>query len=69
MQEPMARSQVRNLSFEKVFENHFGDYLLEEKSSKDENNTLNDVNPRKFLEFYGEINPQASISLKASMEF
>ena len=45
----MARSQVRNLSFEEVFENHFKDWLLHDRSFKDEKPYINDVNTRKFI--------------------
>ena len=69
MKEPMARSQITNSYFEKVFENHFEAWILEEKSFKDETHTLIDTKTRKLRCFDGEINLQASISLQASMEF
>ena len=50
MQEPMARLQFRSSYYEKVGENHFEDWILEEKKFKDKNHTLIDSNPLNVMQ-------------------
>lgn len=45
MQELMARLQVRSSFFEKILENHFEVWILEENIIKDEKHTLIDAIP------------------------